>query len=72
MMNAVQQGNEIPAVYQDYADIFSEEEAGILAHYQVYDHTIELVDNSKVPHQPIYPLSKSKLTILREYLEMAL
>jgi hypothetical protein len=48
MMNAVQQGNEIPAVYQDYADIFSEEEAGILACHQVYDHMIELVDNNKI------------------------
>jgi hypothetical protein len=72
MMNAVQQGNEIPAVYQDYADIFSEEKAGILARHQMYDHTIELVDNSKVLHRPIYPLSESELAVLREYLEMAL
>jgi hypothetical protein len=50
MMNIVQQGNKIPAVYQDYADIFSEEEAGILTCHQVYDHMIELVDNSKIPH----------------------
>jgi hypothetical protein len=72
MMNAVQQGNEIPTVYQDYADIFSEEEAGILARHQVYDHIIKLIDDSKVPHQPIYPLSESELAVLREYLEMAL
>ena len=49
--------SEVPYEYADYASIFSEKEASILASHQDHDHAIKLQPGSKPPLQSIYPLS---------------
>ena len=49
--------SEVPYKYTDYASIFSEKEASILASHQDHDHAIKLQPGSKPPLQPIYLLS---------------
>ena len=55
--------------YKDYADIFSEEKIHALPEHSKYDHKIELEPGNTPPFGPIYPLSESKLRVLRKYLD---
>ena len=64
--------SEVPCEYTDYAGVFSEEEASILAPHWDYDHTIKLQLGSKPPLQPIYLLSQNELQVLWDYIQMAL
>ena len=49
--------SEIPYKYVDYAGIFSEKKASILALHQNHNHAIKLQLGSKPLLQSIYPLS---------------
>jgi hypothetical protein len=58
-----------PDKYNDYADVFSEEEAGTLLNTSQITHIIQLVDGKEPPHRPLYNLSANKLSVLQKYLE---
>ena len=61
----------IPAVLKPYHNlegIFSEQKANELPVSSPYNHKIELERNCQPPYSLIYPLSTSKLQVLREYL----
>jgi transposase InsO family protein len=62
----------LPKVYQEYADVFSEEGAAILARHGVQDHAIDLEPHTMPPQLGLYNLSQDELRILREYLDAAL
>ena len=63
---------ELPVQYIDYADVFSEESAGILPEHHPMEHRIELQPGAEPPWGPVYPLSESELAVLREYLETSI
>lgn len=63
---------EIPSEYADFAEVFSEREASMLAPHQDHDHAIELQPGSKPPLQPLYPLSQTELQILCEYINTSI
>ena len=55
--------------YQDYSDIFSQQNIEALPQHSKYDHKIELQPGTTPPFGPIYPLSEKELKALRDYLE---
>ena len=59
----------LPKAYHEYLDVFSKKEADTLPPHRPYDHRIELEEGTQPPFGPIYKLSESELTALREYLE---
>ena len=61
---------ELSPEYEEFWNIFSEEEANKLAPRGWQDHTIEI--DSKPPYGPIYNLSEKELKTLWEYLAEAL
>ena len=61
---------ELPLEYEEFWDIFSEEEVNKLASRGWQDHAIEIV--SKPPYGLIYNLSEKELKTLWEYLAEAL
>jgi hypothetical protein len=61
--------NAFPPEYEDYADVFSIEQAGLLLPHHVLKHRIEL-ENGKMPSfSPIYALAEKEQQKLRKYLE---
>jgi len=54
--------------YQDYADIFSQDNINTLPEHTKYDHLIDLIPDAKLPDGPIHPLSKKELDPLCEYI----
>jgi hypothetical protein len=58
-----------PNKYNNYADVFSEEEAGTLLDTLQVTYIIQLVDGKEPPHRPLYNLSANELSILQKYLE---
>ena len=61
----------IPKEFEEYADVFSSQNAGVLATHKSDDHAIDL-EGSDPPHGPLYNLSNTELAVLREYLDDAL
>jgi hypothetical protein len=61
--------SELRQEYQDFADVFSEEEASTLASHGPQDLAIELQPGTQPPHQPLYNLSETELQYLRKYLD---
>ena len=61
---------ELPEELQEYADVFSNEEAGRLPSHEGRDHAIETT--SEPPFGPLYNLSSTELAALRGYLDDAL
>ena len=60
-----------PAVlklYYDLEGIFSKEKANELPISSLYNHKIKLKRDCQPPYSLVYPLSTSKLQVLREYL----
>ncbi|THC87561.1 hypothetical protein EYZ11_012993 [Aspergillus tanneri] len=66
------EGVRIPAIYKEFEDVFSEENAGILPAHADHDHAIDIQPGKEPPYRPIYPLSESELAVLRRYIEAAL
>jgi hypothetical protein len=58
----------VPEEYHDLFDIFSRAKAKTLPPHRSYDHTIDIENDSVLPHGPIYPLSHTELKTLRDYL----
>ena len=61
-----------PDYVQEYADVFSEEAAGVLPAHADHDHAIELAPGSNPPYRPIYNLSEPERAVLRDYIKTAL
>ena len=62
--------SKIPDSLKDYADVFSNEEAGKLPSHEGRDHAIETT--AEPPFGPLYNLSNTELAALRGYLDDAL
>lgn len=62
----------LPELYAKYNYVGSESESNKLADHTDYDHAIELLPGKVPPHLPIYNMSQTELTLLREYLDDAL
>ena len=58
----------VPPEYHDFFNVFSREEAKLMPPHRPYDHTIDLENDQMPPHSHIYPLSGTKLSTLREFL----
>ena len=55
--------------YNNYIDIFNEEEAGLLLDYSLYKLVIELIKGKQPLFGLLYNLSEAELKVLREYLD---
>ncbi|KJZ70756.1 hypothetical protein HIM_09840 [Hirsutella minnesotensis 3608] len=62
---------EVPPAYQEWTDVFSEEEAARLPPLSGRSHPIDLEDEQIPPAGPIYSLSEHELSVLREYIASA-
>jgi hypothetical protein len=58
--------------YEDYADVFSEENALKLPDFTRVEHAISIEKDKEVLFSPIYPLLANELQVLREYLKSSL
>ena len=63
---------QLPKEYEDYADVFSEEEADKMPDFVRVEHSIPIEEGKDVPFGPIYPLSANELRVLRDYLDSSL
>jgi hypothetical protein len=59
----------IPKEYHDFLPLFSEALAKNLPPHRSYDHRIPLREGFTPPFGPLYPLSKTELETLKEWLE---
>lgn len=59
---------EVPAAYEDYRDVFSEQKADELPELGRRVHAIETGDQDP-PWGLVYNLSEKELAVLRDYLE---
>ena len=55
--------------YHDFADVFDKAKADTLASHQPYDLKINLEEGSTPPIGPMYSLSQTELTTLREFID---
>ena len=60
---------DIPPQYQDFKDVFEKKNADLLPKHRPYDCAIELQEGTQPPFGPIYNLSQTELTALREYID---
>ena len=58
----------LPKEYQDFADVFEENEDEHLPQVSSVRHSIETEEGKPVPYGPLYPLSQFELRTLRDYL----
>lgn len=61
--------NELPEQYKDFLDVFEKKNADTLPEHRPYDCTIDLEPGTEPPFGPIYKLSQTELTALREYID---
>ncbi len=62
----------VPEEYEDLADVFSKEAAGMLPDHHTMEHRIELEPGSSPPYGPVYALSEKELEVLRDYLDTSI
>jgi len=60
---------EIPIELQDFKDIFNLIRIAILPHYQHFNYSIPLIENTIPPYSSLYALSRIKLKALQKFLE---
>ena len=60
--------SNVPEEYHEFADVFSKAKADMLAPHCPYDLKINLEEDASLPINPMYSLSQSKLTTLREFI----
>ena len=65
----VDDGSEIPVVYADDINVFSEEKGLTLPLHRETNHAIEIVPGKQVPYGRLYNLSEAELHALKAYLE---
>ena len=59
----------LPPELKEFADVFSPKEADKLPPHRPYDHNIRLTEGKTPPFGPLYPMSRTELTALKEWLE---
>ena len=64
-------GFDLPDIYKEEIDIFSDELASVLQQNSEYDYAINLKEGKMPLQVPIYNLLQKELQILWEYLESA-
>jgi hypothetical protein len=69
-VNDTSKQNAFPPEYEDYADVFSIEQAGLLPSHHNLEHRIELENGKMPPFGPIYALAEKEQQKLRKYLEI--
>lgn len=62
------QASELPAEYEEYRDVFSEEAANELPPHGPQDHAIDL-EGGAPPFGPLYNLSANELEVLKGYID---
>jgi hypothetical protein len=65
-------GAELPEAYQEFAKVFSEEEASKLPPHRLYDIAIDLLPDAKPRHGPIYSHNVAEDEELRETIKKQL
>src|SRR5260370_20935912 len=61
--------SRVPQEYHEFCNVFSGEKANMLAPHWPYDLKINLEEDTKPFHRPIYSLLPLELTALRKFLE---
>ena len=56
-------------IYSHFSDIFSKGSTDSLPPHREYDLKIDVDESAKPPLGPIYPLSQSKVSALREFID---
>ena len=64
--------SRLPSCYYQFQKLFEPKTAAELLMHSPYDHAIDLLPRTAPPWGPVYSLSETELTALREYLEMML
>ena len=59
----------LPAVFWEFADVFTKASFDTLPEHREWDHAIELVESPKTTHRKLYPLSPAEQTELDKFLE---
>jgi hypothetical protein len=59
----------VPAVYHEFADVFSKVKADTLPPHRPFDLHISLKEGSSPPYGPIYSLLQTELKALREFID---
>ena len=59
----------LPRTYQEFQDVFSEDQAEILPQHRKYDCPIDLVPDAKQPFKGIYQLSPLETKALKDYID---
>jgi hypothetical protein len=59
----------IPETFQQYIKVLGKELANKLPNYKPYDHAMDLKDGEYLPWGPMYPLNKTELQALQDYLK---
>ncbi|KAK3563159.1 hypothetical protein QTP86_016402 [Hemibagrus guttatus] len=62
----------LPHPYTDFVEVFSEEGVARLPSHQVWDCAIDLLPNTSLPKERIYPLSLPESKAMEDYIEAAL
>jgi hypothetical protein len=60
---------QLPSKYEDYVNVFSEEEALKFSNFTRVEHFILIKEGVEVPYNPIYQLEEHELGVLRDYLK---
>jgi hypothetical protein len=68
-VNDTSKQDAFPSEYEDYADVFSTKQAGLLPPYHNLEHHIELKDGKMPFFGLIYALAEKEQQKLRKYLE---
>ena len=61
--------SSVPEEYHDFADVFDKAKADTLAQHRPYDLKINIDEGSTPPLGPMYSLSQTELTALREFID---
>jgi transposase InsO family protein len=59
----------VPEPYWEFLDIFGKEEASVLPPHRAIDHEIPLKPGEQPPWKPLYGMSESELTSLKDFIK---
>ena len=61
--------NVLPQEYHDFLDVFSKKDSDTLPPHRKYDHKIQLEEEQKPGHAPLYKMSPEELDAVKRYLD---
>ena len=59
----------VPEEYHDFLDVFSKKNSDTLPPHRKYDHKIQLEEEQKPGHAPLYKMSSEELDAVKRYLD---